>query len=57
VVSARAGVGGYPASFGGDNAEGGDCRLVAHRVVTRHGSRRRVQVCAGSGRRLSFVPF
>jgi hypothetical protein len=40
-------VGGYPASFGGDYAErGGDCHLVAHRVMTRHGWRiRRVQVC------------
>jgi hypothetical protein len=39
--------GGYPASFGGDNAERGDCRLVAHRVKTRHGWRiRRVQVCS-----------
>jgi hypothetical protein len=40
--------GGYPASFGSDNdhAEGGDCRLVAHRVKTHHGWRiRRVQVC------------
>jgi hypothetical protein len=47
VVSARA-VGGYPASFGGDYAEGGgDCHLVDHRVMTRHhGWRiRRVQVC------------
>jgi hypothetical protein len=41
------GGGGYPASFGGDNAERGDCRLVAHRVKTRHGWRiRRVQVCS-----------
>jgi hypothetical protein len=49
VVSARAGVGGYPASFGGDYAEGGgDCHLVEHRVMTRHhGWRiRRVQVCS-----------
>jgi hypothetical protein len=40
--------GGYPASFGSDYAErGGDCRLVAHRVMTRHGWRiRRVQVCS-----------
>jgi hypothetical protein len=41
--------GGYPASFGSDNdyAEGGDCRLVAHRVMTRHGWRiRRIQVCS-----------
>jgi hypothetical protein len=40
-------VGGYPASFGGNYAEGGgDCHLVAHRVMTRHGWRiRRVQVC------------
>ena len=53
VVSARGGVGGfgagggYPASFGGNYAEGGgDCRLVAHRVMTRHGWRiRRVEVC------------
>ena len=52
VVSARGGVGGfgagggYPASFGSDYAEGRDCRLVAHRVMTRHGWRmRRVQVC------------
>jgi len=46
---ARAGVGGYPASFGGDYAEGGgDCHLVEHRVMTRHhGWRiRRVQVCS-----------
>jgi hypothetical protein len=42
------GVGGYPASFGGNYAEGGgDCHLVAHRVMTRHGWRvRRVQVCS-----------
>jgi hypothetical protein len=41
------GVGGYPASFGGNYAEGGgDCHLVAQRVMTRHGWRmRRVQVC------------
>jgi hypothetical protein len=41
------GAGGYPASFGGNYAErGGDCHLVAHRVMTRHGWRvRRVQVC------------
>ena len=52
VASARGGAGGfgagggYPASFGGDYAEAGDCRLVAHRVMTRHGWRiRRVQVC------------
>jgi hypothetical protein len=39
--------GGYPASFGGNYEErSGDCRLVAHRVMTRHGRRiRRVQVC------------
>jgi hypothetical protein len=47
VVSARAGVGGYPASFGGDYAEGSGCRLVTHRVMTRHGWRiRRVRVCS-----------
>jgi hypothetical protein len=52
VVSARGAGGfgaggGYPASFGGNYAEGGDCRLVAHRVMTRHGWRiRRVQVCS-----------
>jgi hypothetical protein len=47
LVSARAGVGGYPASFGGNYAEGGDCRPVAHRVMTRHGWRiQRVQVCS-----------
>jgi hypothetical protein len=49
VVSGRAGVGGYPASFGGDYAKGGgDCHLVEHRVMTRHhGWRiRRVQVCS-----------
>jgi hypothetical protein len=54
VVSARGGGGGfgagggYPASFGGDYAEGGgDCHLVAHRVMTHHGWRiRRVQVCS-----------
>jgi hypothetical protein len=42
------GVGGYPASFGGNYAErGGDCHLVEHRVMTRHGWRiRRVQVCS-----------
>jgi hypothetical protein len=54
TVSAAGGVGGgfgagggYPASFGSNYAEaGGDCRLVAHRVMTRHGWRlRRVQVC------------
>jgi hypothetical protein len=53
-VSAAGGVGGfgggggYPASFGGNYAEGGgDCHLVAHRVMTRHGWRiRRVQVCS-----------
>ena len=41
------GGGGYPASFGSNYAEGGaDCRLVAQRVMTRHGWRtRRVQVC------------
>jgi hypothetical protein len=39
--------GGYPASFGGNYAEGGsNCHLVIHRVMTRHGWRmRRVQVC------------
>lgn len=38
--------GGYPASFGGNYEEGGNCRLVAHRVMTHHGWRiRRVQVC------------
>jgi hypothetical protein len=53
VVSARGGGGGfgagggYPASFGGDYAEGRECRLVAHRVMTRQGWRtRRVQVCS-----------
>ena len=53
VVSARGGAGGfgagggYPASFGGNYAEVADCRLVAHRVMTRHGWRiRRVQVCS-----------
>jgi hypothetical protein len=54
VVSAAAGfggsfglLGGYPASFGGDNAEKGNCRLVAHRVKTRHGWRiQRAQVCS-----------
>jgi hypothetical protein len=42
------GGGGYPASFGSNYAEGGgDCHLVAHRVMTRHGWRtRRVQVCS-----------
>jgi len=43
------GGGGYPASFGGDYAEGGSaCHLVEHRVMTRHhGLRmRRVQVCS-----------
>ena len=42
------GGGGYPASFGGNYAEaGGDCHLVAHRVMTRHGWRtRRVQACS-----------
>jgi hypothetical protein len=41
-------VGGYPASFGGDyEKKGGDCHLVAHRVMTRHGWRvRRLQVCS-----------
>lgn len=41
------GGGGYPASFGGNYAEQrGDCHLIAHRVMTRHGWRiRRVQVC------------
>jgi hypothetical protein len=55
VVSARGAGGGfgagggYPASFGGNYAEGGgDCHLVEHRVMTRHhGWRiRRVQVCS-----------
>jgi hypothetical protein len=50
VASARGGFGaggGYPASFGGDYAEGRECRLVAHRVMTRHGWRtRRIQVCS-----------
>ena len=49
AVSAHGGFGGYPASFGSDNdyAEGGDCRLVAHRVMTRHGWRiRQIQVCS-----------
>ncbi len=47
-VGGFGGVGGYPASFGGDYTErGGDCHLVAHRVMTRHGWRiRRVQVCS-----------
>ena len=52
VVSARGAAGGfgagggYPASFGGNYAEGAGCRLVAQRVMTRHGWRiRRVQVC------------
>jgi hypothetical protein len=42
------GVGGYPASFGSDYAErGGDCHLVTHRVMTRHGWRiRRIRVCS-----------
>jgi hypothetical protein len=53
VVAARGGAGGfgagggYPASFGGNYAEGGDCRLVGRRVMTRPGWRiRRVQVCS-----------
>jgi hypothetical protein len=52
VVSAHGGGfgggGGYPpASFGSDYAQGGDCRLVAHRVKAHHGWRiRRVQVCS-----------
>jgi hypothetical protein len=34
--------GGYPASFGSDYAEaGGDCHLIAQRVMTRHGWRTR----------------
>jgi hypothetical protein len=39
--------GGYPASFGSDYAEGGgDCHLIAQRVMTRHGWRtRQVRVC------------
>jgi hypothetical protein len=51
VVSARGAGGfgaggGYPASFGSDYAEAGHCRLVAHRVKTRHGWRiRRIQIC------------
>jgi hypothetical protein len=54
TASAAGGVGGgfggggsYPASFGGNYAEGaGDCHLVAQRVMTRYGWRtRRVQVC------------
>ena len=54
VVSAAEGIGGigigigggYPASFGADNAARGDCRLVAHRVKTHKGWRiRRIQVC------------
>ena len=47
-VGGFGGGGGYPASFGGNYAEGGgDCHLVAHRVMTRHGWRtRRVQVCS-----------
>jgi hypothetical protein len=46
-VGGFGGGGGYPASFGGNYAEGGgDCHLVAQRVMTRHGWRtRRVQVC------------
>jgi hypothetical protein len=45
-VGGFGGGGGYPASFGGNYAEG-DCHLVAHRVMTRHGWRiRRVQVCS-----------
>ena len=42
-----AAVGGYPASFGSDYTEGGrNCRLVAKRVMTRHGWRTRgVRVC------------
>ena len=48
VVSARVGVGGYPASFGSDNdnAAKSACRLVSQRVKTRQGWRvRQVQVC------------
>ncbi len=46
-VGGFGGGGGYPASFGSNYAEGsGDCHLIAHRVMTRHGWRtRRVQVC------------
>ena len=46
-VGGFGGGGGYPASFGSNYAEGGgDCHLVAHRIMTRHGWRtRRVQVC------------
>lgn len=46
-VGGFGGGGGYPASFGSNYSEGGgDCHLVAHRVMTRHGRRtRRVQVC------------
>jgi hypothetical protein len=42
------GGGGYSASFGSNYAEGGgDCHLVVHRIMTRHGWRtRRVQVCS-----------
>jgi hypothetical protein len=41
-------VGGYPASFGGNYAEGGGhCRLVGRRVMTQHGWRiRRKRVCS-----------
>jgi hypothetical protein len=47
VVSARGLVGYPPASFGSDYAQGGDCRMVPHRVKTHHGWRiRRVQVCS-----------
>jgi hypothetical protein len=48
AVGGFGGGGSYPASFGGNYAEGGgDCRLVAHRVMTRHGWRiRRVQICS-----------
>jgi hypothetical protein len=48
-LSARGGFGaggGYPASFGGDNDERVNCRLVSHRFKTRHGWRiRQVQIC------------
>ena len=47
-VGGFGGGGGYPASFGGNYSEGGgDCHLVAHRIMTRHGWLiRRVQVCS-----------
>ena len=47
VVSARGFVGYPPASFGSDYAQGGDCRMVPHRVKTHHGWRiRQIQVCS-----------